>query len=72
MYAAENMWHNNEITKEERYDKCVELFWECLALYDVQLPEGYDVIMNGVIRAVCEKMGHMIQLEDDLVCTDVV
>lgn len=56
--AAENMWYNGEITKEERYNKCLALFDECLELYGIELPAGYAAVVDSVIRATCEAMGH--------------
>lgn len=58
VHAAENMWYNGEIAKEQRYEKCIELFNECLEIYDIELPDGYSLVMDSIIRAACEAMGH--------------
>lgn len=63
--AAENMWYNGEITKEERYDKCLVLFEECLELYEIELPAGYAAVVDSVIRATCEAMGHNASPKED-------
>lgn len=59
--AAENMWYNGEIEKEDRYQKCVDLFVECLRVYDIELPAEYVNVMDAIIRATCEAMGHSVE-----------
>lgn len=64
--AAENMWYNGEISADERYHTCVQLFNEAILVYGVELPAGYALIMDSIIRAVCESMGHHNVTKADL------
>lgn len=59
VYAAENLWYNGEITAEERYDNCVQIFSDLLNAYDIELPDSFALILNSAIAAICEGMGHM-------------
>lgn len=56
--AAENMWYNGEITKEDRYNTCQGLFNDALMVYGIELPAGYSLVMDSIICAICEAMGH--------------
>lgn len=64
--AAENMWYNGEISAEERYDTCVEIFDDLLAMYSIELPNGFGIVMDSLIAAACEAMGHMRMTKAEL------
>lgn len=57
--AAENMYYNGEITADQRYEVCVDIFTELLASYQIQVPESFVLTMRSLIAAMCETMGHM-------------
>ena len=59
MLAAENMYYNGEISAEERYEVCVDIFTELLGSYQIQVPESFVMTMRSLIAAMCETMGHM-------------
>ena len=64
--AAENMWYNGEINAEERYSTCVEIFNDLLAMYGIELPNGFGIVMDSLIAAACEAMGHMRMTKAEL------
>lgn len=57
--AAENMYYNGEITADQRYEICVDIFTELLTSYQIQVPESFVLTMRSLIAAMCETMGHM-------------
>ena len=57
--AAENMYYNGEITADQRYEVCVDIFTELLASYQIQVPDSFVLTMRSLIAAMCETMGHM-------------
>lgn len=64
--AAENMWYNGEIGAEERYDTCLKIFDDLLTTWGIELPNGFGVVMDSLIAAACEAMGHMRMTKADL------
>lgn len=58
VYAAENLYYNKEITAEERKAKCLEIFNGLLAANDIVLTEDMESMLDSLIAAICEEMGH--------------
>ena len=57
--AAENMWYNGQIAAEERYEVCIGIFNDLLATYEIALPDGFGCVIDHLIAAACEALGHM-------------
>ena len=58
VYAAENLYYNKEITAEERKAKCLEIFDGLLAANNIVLTEAMENMLDNLIAAICEEMGH--------------
>ena len=58
VYAAENLYYNNEITKEERKEKCLEIFDEVMKANEIELTPAIASLLDSLIAAICEEMGH--------------
>lgn len=56
--AAENAYYNAEISAEERKDYCLNEFDKLLAAFHIELTEAQRNILDTLIRAACEEMGH--------------
>lgn len=56
--AAENAWYNGEITREERKARCIEILGELLKANGVEMPESIRNVLDSLIAAACEAMGH--------------
>lgn len=56
--AAENAWYNGEITREERKARCVEILGELLKANGIEMPESIRNVLDSLIAAACEAMGH--------------
>lgn len=58
VYAAENLYYNKEISADERKAKCLEIFDELLAANGIVLTESVEAMLDNLIAAICEEMGH--------------
>lgn len=56
--AAENAFYNNEIKPEERHEVCMERLKEMLTAIGIELDEQYLGIIDTLIAAACEEIGH--------------
>ena len=56
--AAENAWYNGEITREERKARCIEILGELLKANGIEMPESIRNVLDSLIAAACEAMGH--------------
>lgn len=56
--AAENAWYNGEIEKDERKARCIEILGELLDANGVEMPESIRNVLDSLIAAACEAMGH--------------
>lgn len=56
--AAENAWYNNEISKEQRKEYCMDRLKELLNAYQIELTEAQWAVVDTLIAAACEEMGH--------------
>lgn len=56
--AAENAWYNGEITREERKARCIEILGELLKANGIEMPESIRSVLDSLIAAACEAMGH--------------
>lgn len=64
--AAENMWYNGQISADERYSTCLDIFTELLQVYGIQVEESFVMVMQSLISAACENMGHMRMTKAEL------
>lgn len=64
VYAAENLYYNNEITKEERKEKCLEIFDELMKANEIELTPAIASLLDSLIAAICEEMGHKGEEEE--------
>ena len=58
VYAAQNAWYNDEISAEERTDKCMENFNAMLKAAGITLTQAQTDVVSVLIKAACEEMGH--------------
>ena len=58
VFAAENAWYNGEITREERKARCIEILKELLKANGIEMPESIRSVLDSLIAAACEAMGH--------------
>ena len=58
VFAAENAWYNGEITREERKARCIEILGELLKANGIEMPESIRSVLDSLIAAACEAMGH--------------
>lgn len=65
VYAAENAWYNDEIKKEERKAKCLEIFDQLLKANNIELPPAIELVLDSLIAAICEEMGHTYMAEEN-------
>lgn len=56
--AAENAWYNNTIDKEQRHEYCIMKLSEMLEACGVVVPDEQMAIIETLIAAACEQMGH--------------
>lgn len=56
--AAENMWYNHEIAKEDRKIVCLGIFHDLLDARGIVLPQEMSGVLDYLIRQSCELMGH--------------
>ena len=64
--AAENMWYNGQISADERYSTCLDIFTELLQVYGIQVEESFVMVMQSLIAAACENMGHLRMTKAEL------
>lgn len=64
VYAAENLWYNKEIEKEERKAECLKIFDQLLAANGIVLTPAIENVLDSLIAAICEEMGHTVKLEE--------
>lgn len=57
--AAENLWYNGKIDANERYGICVDIFTELLRVYEIDVSEKFIMVVDKLIAAACESLGHM-------------
>jgi hypothetical protein len=62
VYAAENLYYNNEITADERYEKCMEYLDTLLAEAKITMTDSLREIIEPMIKAACEELGHSVEL----------
>lgn len=60
VYAAENMYYNDHITANERYDTCMEYFNQMLNTAGIKLTDAWYSTIDVLIKAACESMGHNV------------
>ena len=64
--AAENAWYNDEIAKEDRKEYCMARLRECLEAYHIELTEVQWSVVDVMIKAFCEQMGHTLKEAVDI------
>jgi len=69
--VAENAWYHGEISKEERKDYCMEELHKLLDGFEVELTEGQWGVIDSLIRAACEQMGHGVELGEIMTIEEV-
>jgi hypothetical protein len=62
VYAAENLYYNKEITADKRYDKCMEYLDTLLAEAKITMTDSLREIIEPMIKAACEELGHTVEL----------
>ena len=60
--AAENDWYNDKITKEERRERCMDELFRLLAAYNIVLTDSQWNVVDILVRAACEAIGHTTEL----------
>lgn len=60
--AAENAYYNNLITADQRYSLCMTYFNEMLTAAKVTLDAPQRSIIDALIKASCEQLGHPIEI----------
>lgn len=58
VYAAENLYYNGEISKDERKAECLRIFKSLLEASNIELPASIEGVLDSLIAAICEEMGH--------------
>lgn len=56
--AAENAWYNEDIKREDRYEYCLERLRELMEAYDIKLTDAQWNVVDTMISAACEEIGH--------------
>lgn len=56
--AAENAWYNDEISAEDRIKFCNNNIDKMLEAANLQLTEAQAAIVDNLIQAACESLGH--------------
>lgn len=56
--AAENAWYNDQITADERYKACIKNLDNMLVAANIDLTETQMNIVDMLIKAACEELGH--------------
>ena len=69
--VAENAWYHGEISKEERKDYCMEELHKLLDGFEVELTEGQWGVIDSLIRAACEQIGHGVEIEEVMCVEDL-
>lgn len=64
--AAENMWYNELIGADERYSICIDIFTDLLRVYEIDVPEEFVMVMDKLVAAACESLGHMRVTKADM------
>lgn len=64
VYAAENLWYNKEIEKEERKAECLKIFDQLLIANGIELSPAIELVLDSLIAAICEEMGHTVKIEE--------
>lgn len=64
VYAAENLWYNKEIEKEERKAECLKIFDQLLIANGIELTPAIQMVLDSLIAAICEEMGHTVKIEE--------
>jgi hypothetical protein len=65
VYAAENLWYNKEIEKDERKAECLHIFEQLLVANNIELTPAIKLVLDSLIAAICEEMGHTVQIEEN-------
>jgi len=60
--AAENDFYNKLITASERYANCMKYFDEMVATTGLALTQDQRKIVDTLIKAACEEMGHTLDV----------
>lgn len=71
VHVAENAWYHGEISKEERKDYCMEELHKLLGGFEITLTEGQWSVIDSLICAACEKMGHGVELGEIVTIEEV-
>lgn len=61
VYAAENAWYNQEITKDERKTRCLMILDDLLVANGITMSAPVKMVLDSLIAAACEAMGHTVQ-----------
>ena len=64
VYAAENLWYNKEIEKDERKAECLKIFDQLLIANGIELSPAIERVLDSLIAAICEEMGHTVKIEE--------
>ena len=56
--AAQNSWYNDEIYAEDRYAACKLNLQNMLEAANIELDDTQKGIVNLLIKAACEELGH--------------
>lgn len=64
VYAAENLWYNKEIDKDERKAECLKIFDQLLIANGIELSPAIERVLDSLIAAICEEMGHTVKIEE--------
>jgi len=56
--AAENAYYNGEITADQRRELCMKEFDALMAAAGVTLTDAQRDVIDTLIRAACEELGH--------------
>lgn len=68
--AAENAWYNDEISKDERKQYCMDRLNELLTAYHIELTETQWDVIDILIKAFCEQMGHTLETTETMEITE--
>ena len=63
--AAENSYYNNKITANERYSVCMSYFGKLLTAAGITLTDAQESIVDTLVKAACESMGHTVSISED-------
>lgn len=69
--VAENAWYHGEINKEERKDYCMDELHKLLDGFEISLTEGQWDVIDSLICAACEGLGHGVELGEIVTIEEV-